>query len=293
MKQLVCIVGSTGTGKTALALNLARLFPSILISADSRQVYRGMDIVTGKDHPKNVELLGIDMVNPDETCSVALWHKQVTSGLTGVKLPIVVGGTGLYVRALTDGIPTIGVAPNAELRQELADKSVEELQSQLKKVDTHKLTSMNKSDAHNPRRLIRAIEIAVSKKNVMDFEPPSTVMIGLRHSNDMRYEAAVRTRVAERLKHGAIEETSALAKKYAIDVPAMSALGYKHIIKFLRRELSKEELIDAWTHDELAYAKRQRTWFKKIANIHWFEASDPTASNQVVKLLKSWYHKDR
>jgi len=298
MNKLLAIVGPTATGKTGLAVELSKEFPSILISVDSRQVYRGMDIVTGKDHPQHVSIAGIDIVNPDEDCSVSVWHQAVSPALARAHqnnlLPIVVGGTGLYVSALTEGIETIAIPPDQKLRQKLIKLNTSELQAKLKQIDPHKLKSMNHSDAHNPRRLIRAIELANSpsakEKRLIS---PDTLYIGLRYPDTSQYHDLVGSRVRSRLDHGALEETKQLIEQYDTSLPSFTSLGYKHLIRYLHQEISRDELVSSWTQDELAYARRQLTWFKRIASIHWFNPHNPLLSTKVASLVKGWYHQTK
>ena len=164
-KKILAIVGPTGTGKTKCALAESIKQPSILVSADSRQVYRHMDIVPGKDHPTEVEIFGINIVEPDQPCSVSIWYAAVLPHITQAwqegKQVIVVGGTGLYVKAITSGIDTMQVPINQALRTELEALSIPELQAKLVALNAPKFASMNHSDSLNPRRLIRAIEISL------------------------------------------------------------------------------------------------------------------------------------
>lgn len=275
MNKLLAIVGPTGTGKTARAIEEAEKTPSILVSADSRQVYRGMDIVTGKDHPQEVTLFGVDIVDPDEPCSVAVWFEHVMPEINKAwndgKQVIVVGGTGLYVKALTDGIATMSVPINESLRDELNLLSTFELQSKLLKLSKSKYESMNNSDQHNPRRLIRAIEITLSPPEPSStIHPLSTKLIGLRYYDDSNYSSKIRQRVISRIKQGAIEETESLLKNYGPDIQSMSAIGYKSIISYLDKKTTESEMIESWVGDELSYAKRQLTWFRKQSVI-WYD----------------------
>lgn len=280
-KSLLCIVGPTGSGKTSKAIELSKQQPSILISADSRQVYRGMDIVTGKDHPTDVTMYGIDLVEPDESCSVSLWYDSVMPHIISAWeqgiLPIVVGGTGLYVKALTHGIPTMSVPINQLLRKELSSLSIEQLSLQLKSLNPAKFATMNNSDANNSRRLIRAIEIEVfSQANPIPDEqvPVRTTallrpqLIGLKYSDLSIQRNKIHQRVLARLELGAIEETQRLLKNHDPGLQSMSAIGYKSIISFLSGAISSEQMIVEWVSDEVAYAKRQLTWFKKI-DVAW------------------------
>lgn len=277
MNKLLCIVGPTGTGKTAKALEVAKECPSILVSADSRQVYRGMDVVTGKDHPKNTIIYGIDIVKPNQSCSVSIWYDAVMPEITRAwkenKQVIVVGGTGLYVKALVEGIPTMQVPINQSLRDSLESLSITELQAKLYTQDPAKLASMNHSDSLNSRRLIRAIEVAISPQH----PPTSNVykleskLIGLKYSDESIQRNKILERVISRLDQGAIDETEALLSKYDKNTQSMTAIGYKHIIGYLENQLTKDAMVETWVADELKYAKRQLTWFRKVKSIEWYD----------------------
>lgn len=276
MNQLLCIVGSTGTGKTAKAIEVAQLAPSILVSADSRQVYRGMDIVTGKDHPQDIQIYGINILNPDESCSVALWYENVMPHIQKAwdenKLVIVVGGTGLYVRALTRGIPTMQVPINQPLRDELSTLAISVLQEKLQAADPTKFAAMNVSDRENPRRLVRAIEVAQSSQKLQEIAiNHNSVVIGLKHTNLVEQENQIRERVLARLRSGAVEETKKLLAQYNKHLQSMSAIGYRSITSYLEGEYTETEMIRQWVADELAYAKRQLTWFSKVDAIKWYD----------------------
>ncbi len=273
--KLLCIVGPTATGKTSLALKLAQTQPSILISADSRQVYRGMDIVTGKDHPKDITIYGIDLVSPNESCSVAVWHDAVMPVIknaweSGI-LPIIVGGTGLYVKALTDGIATMSVPINQSLRQELDALLVSDLQTRLTKLNPVKYNSMNHSDQNNPRRLIRAIEVVsapIDLTRQSSFIKPKPKNIGLYYNDSNIYFKIVRERVLARLSLGAINETQNLRK--SASPQSLSAIGYRSIISYLDGDLTYEQMVENWTIDEISYAKRQLTWFR-AQDVTWYD----------------------
>jgi len=295
MNKLLCVVGPTGTGKTAKAIELSKDQPSILVSADSRQVYRGMDIVTGKDHPKDIIIYGIDIIGPDEQCSVSLWYDSVMPHIYQAwdegKLPIVVGGTGLYVKALTDGIGTMQVPIHQSLRDQLDVLSIPELQNKLNDLDQTKFNSMNHSDVNNPRRLIRAIEVATYQNKgrtfVMTGPSPLTMqskIIGLKYSDHLNpsgqagYQSKIRQRVLQRIEAGAVQETKSLLCKYDKNIQSMTSIGYKSIVNFLENHLTEEEMIEEWVSGEFAYAKRQLTWFRKQPVI-WYDV-DSYANNK-------------
>lgn len=289
INKILCIVGPTATGKTALAVSLASRYPSALISADSRQVYRYMDIVTGKDHPTNINIAGVDLVDPEDECSVANWYDAI-SPLLSSELPIIVGGTGLYVKAVTNGIPTMHIPPNESLRSELNTLSLTELQNKLSAINPQKLQSFNNSDLNNPRRLIRAIEVSLASSSpAQHVVVKNSLLLGLTWSDDNSYKQLILSRVNKRIQEGAIQETEKLLKEYDRSLPAMSAIGYRSIIQFLDRQILLEEMIEQWVQDEFAYAKRQMTWFKKVPGIVWFDAHNPMTASRVAEKVASWY----
>ncbi len=271
----IYIVGTTGSGKTALATHIASRQKSVIISADSRQVYRGMDIVTGKDHPKNVKIHGIDLVDPGSSCSVSVWYENVIPVINQAKEDglqvIVVGGTGFYIRALTHGIETMSVPINPGLRSQLEGLGVSELQDLLKSQDPARFDRFNHSDQNNPRRLIRAIEVAqsnisVSQKGIPDLKP----MIALYYKDQNLQEQKIRERVISRLKSGAVTETQNLLNQVDPNTPSLSALGYDQISRFLKGALTEQQLVDDWVSAEVSYTKRQLTFFRK-QNVVWYD----------------------
>ncbi|MCX6791948.1 MAG: tRNA (adenosine(37)-N6)-dimethylallyltransferase MiaA [Candidatus Gottesmanbacteria bacterium] len=264
MNRLLVICGPTATGKTALAAALAKQFNGELVSADSRQVYRGMDLVTGKDRPDVPSWL-YDVANPDEEFSVSQWVKLARAAIADIqkrnKLPIVVGGTGLYINALIHPFETIDIPPNKALRARLHTLSVAELQKMVKR------SGMNDSDWQNSRRLIRKIEIAEFKTathkqtNTFDY-----FVIGIT-AQLPTLDKRIDERLGQRLRQGMKEETEKLLKKYNGEFPSMSAIGL----------------------NEHAYARRQMTWFKKQKGIHWFDVTDPEYGEKVAALVAAWY----
>ena len=275
MTKILIICGPTATGKTALAAKLAKKLNGELISADSRQVYKGMDIVTGKDRPAGVKIHGLDLVKPDQEFSVAHFVKIARTLINQIrlkkKLPIIVGGTGLYINSLVNPLQTLAVKPDWQLRQALAEKSVSELQEQLKKINPARFSSMNHSDQLNPRRLIRAIEVGElhgsSRKSGDD-----VLWIGL-NTEPKALDQKIAERVKARVKAGAVKEWQELKAKYSTKLPSMTGIGYRQLPD-----------INAWIRAEQQYARRQITYFKKIKAIHW--------NPDVVKLVKAWYTKN-
>lgn len=300
--KILCLVGPTATGKTGVAVSLSHQLPAVIFSADSRQVYRGMDIVTGKDHPSGIGVEGTDIVEPDQPCSVAVWKRAIAlswefAETTG-KLPILAGGTGLYLQSILGGIPTMDIPPDDKLRGKLAGLDVTELQARLRCLDPARLVGMNHSDAHNPRRLVRAIEVALfhrAQLREFHYQRPGLtdyLALGLKYFDNSIYESVVRQRVEDRINQGAIDETRQLLLRYGRNISSLSAIGYRSLIRYLDGELSHTELVDLWTRDELNYAKRQLTWFRKMPGIVWTDAADPMKADKIAKLVTTWYDKN-
>ncbi len=311
MKKVVFIVGPTAVGKTNLGLKIAKHFKGSIISADSVQVYKDLDIVSGKDIPKgskfsllpqftkdglhsgyytfdNIRIFLLDVVAPSFSFAVSHFsdlaskYVQYTGHMN--MMPIVVGGTGLYIKALIEGI-NIGVKPDLELRKKLEKLNVEALQSQLKKINLIKFESMNNSDISNSRRLVRAIEITTSKlhnnhsisfvnrKSLIINHNYDSLVIGLYCDREI-LKKKIDKRVEHRLENGALGEVEGLFENYKILAPQVKdANGYKQLFEYLLGKLSLEEAVERWKIAEYKHAKNQMTWFKKDSRILWLEAT--------------------
>lgn len=331
MNKIIIVCGPTATGKTNLAIQLAKKYNGELVSADSRQIYKGMDIGTGKDLPVNSEfripsfakasvgrqnselqikskkfsvgyhtgsrtpLWMYDIVNPDQDFSVADYYDLAWIVIKDIwqrgKLPIIVGGSGFYIRALLEGIGTMGVKPNFELRQELSKESISQLQDLLIKYDSSRFNRMNNSDRNNKRRLVRAIEIIKNKnaniKNKNDkvkIKKEDILKIGLKADRD-NLNKLIDRRVEERVKQGIIKEIQGLLDhSYSWNMPALSSLGYRQWQNFFLGKETKEKSIKNWKNAEYQYAKRQLTWFKKEMGINWFDINDPDFQKKIFAL---------
>lgn len=302
--KLLIICGATATGKTSLAISLAKKFDGELISADSRQVYKNMDIGTGKEWGDGVIIHGYDLVDPKESYSVSQFEKFASKKINDIlkkgKLPILVGGTGLYIKAVVDGIPTISVPQNKILRKELERKSVSELYEKLAILDSIKAASLNSSDSKNPRRLVRAIEVAqwkithgtknddTGKKNKVKKEY-DTLFIGVSVNKD-DLAKRIEKRVEDRMNSGFVYEIESLLKSgISWKNQSMKSLGYSEAEHFLKRGLSYEDFIEKWVLNEFKYAKRQITWFKKEKRINWFDGQNSKYPKNVEKVVEKWY----
>lgn len=299
MKKLLIISGPTATGKTNLALALAKKFDGELVSADSRQVYKGLDILTGKDFPEDgTPIWMYDVVEQNEPFSVALYQKLARAVIDEIvkrgKLPILVGGTGLYISAVMSPIDTASVPQNLTLRKTLSKQTVSELQKHLESVGQDKWGTMNVSDRNNPRRLTRAIEVATWNKNhnkikVRKAPLYDVQMIGLTGSHELLRDN-IKKRVRARFGQGVVDEVKHLEKsKNDHALPAATSLGLTVVRRYIAGEIEEEEAISLWTAQEYRYAKRQMTWFKKQMNIHWFDAGDKQLLRKVEALVTPWY----
>lgn len=318
-RKLLIICGPTATGKTNLAINIAGKFNGELVSADSRQVYEGMDIGTGKGLQKNLRMKklknfdynfyeinnariwGYDLTKPAEDFSVSKYFDIAADIISGIwkrnKLPIIVGGTGLYIKALIDGIETISIPPDFKLRKKLEKKNIDELFEMLAGMDKKKADKMNDSDRKNPRRLIRAIEIAqqvsgiryqVSSNNKVGYD--LVIMIGLTAPKAV-LDKRIEKRVEDRIRQGFEKEINKLIEnKIDWKYKSMQGMGYRQYKDFYTNKKSLKEFIDNWFLAEQKYAKRQLTWFKKDKRINWFDISDSGFERIVEKRIQSWYY---
>lgn len=321
VNKLLVICGPTATGKTGVALKLAKKFDGELISCDSRQVYKNTDIGTGKDIPisfkyqvssikyKNkrvgyytdgkVKIWGYDLVGPKEEFSVADFAKIATLVIKRViktkKLPILVGGTGLYIQSVVDGIETINVPKNKSLRAILSGKSTEGLYEYLCVLAPTKSASLNHSDRNNPRRLVRAIEVAQwrleNKNKQVNFKSVkyNVLLIGLK-ALKVVLNNRIAKRVEKRIKLGIEGEIKALLVA-GVDwhSQSMYGLGYRQMRGYVEGKLTKLEAVKDWKKQEQKYAKRQLTWFTADKRINWFDIKD---IKKIDKLAEKWYSRE-
>lgn len=305
--QPLLIVGPTASGKTSLSLWIASHLPKSIRGAgvdilvlDSKQVYIGEDIVTGKDLPEHspARILGVNLVNPDEEWSVAQSLAYARHVIEEAKKKgrflMIVGGTPQYILSLFEPADSFFVHPNPKVRAALEKLSVKELQAKLAVVDPTRLSGMNQSDIQNPRRLIRAIEVASATEKSAAEEPllliSQCVWIGLEVQKDV-LAARIHARVNERLAQGALDEYSRLKNEYpAWTKEARAAIGYAELAAYQAGTLDSEGLQAQWALHEIQYAKRQMTWWKREKQIRWFDAADPELQTAVFAVLKDCYN---
>jgi tRNA dimethylallyltransferase len=289
----VVIAGPTASGKTALAIALAeRLRPAWqaeVISADARQVYRLMDIATAKPTPAERARLPhhlLDVVWPDETLTLAEHQRLANAASADLwargRLPLLVGGAGLFIRAMVDGLAIPEVAPQPELRAELEAlleaEGVAALHSRLATLDP---AAAARIDARNPRRLIRALEVClatgrpISEQQGARPTPYRPLFFGLNMERAALY-ARADARIDAMLAAGLVAETEALlARGYGWELPSMSSLGYREIGAYLRGETTLTEAITRFKQATHSYIRRQLTWFRRDERMAWLDAALP------------------
>lgn len=280
MNQCIVVTGLTATGKTGIAYEIAKRENGILINADAMQVYRYMDIGTNKERFPDVETKLLDIINPDEAFNIHLYQQLAKKAIDEVlhegKLPVIVGGSPLYIYALVKDYALIEIGIDAKLREKLEGESVSVLQDMLHSLDAMKFTAMNYSDKNNPRRLIRAIEIAKYKKKMQRKEKKTADRYTFRMiAPQFQWEtlrSAIHTRVEKMMASGLVEENRKLVDRgYGYDLASMQGIGYREFRNYFTKEISLEEIrhdIEIHTWD---FAKKQYTWFKRDTSIEWID----------------------
>ncbi|MFC1991866.1 tRNA (adenosine(37)-N6)-dimethylallyltransferase MiaA [Chloroflexota bacterium] len=286
MNLLVAIVGPTAAGKSQMAIRLAQQFDGEIVSADSRQVYRFMDIGTAKPSQQELSLVPhqlVDIKNPDEDFSLAQYQQIAYQSIDDIqqrhKLPLLVGGSGLYVRAVLEGWKIPEVAPDLELRKKFEEKAdrgeTDELYRELMETDP---AAARRIDPRNVRRLIRALEVSrytgapVSQLQNKQAPPFDILIIGLTAERKELYRR-IDQRVDKMIEQGLVEEVKKLVDMgFGMDLPAMSGIGYKQIGAFLKGEMTLESAIGQIKTETHRFVRRQYNWFRLTDDrIKWFD----------------------
>ena len=284
MRKFIVITGPTASGKTCIAVEVAKRLGSEIISADSMQIYRGMDIGTAKASLKEMQGVRhhlIDIVQPDEPYTVADFQHDAFDIIDSLNaqgvVPVVAGGTGLYINALVYDLDFTGVKGDEAFRQKLTqladDKGLETLYNMLSEKDPVYASVIAPSDR---RRIIRRLEVIESSgSETYNFLKPresiDTAMFGLTLPRDMLY-SRINERVDGMVKYGLVEEARMLYNEYGL-TGALKAIGYKELIGYFLGSCTIEEAIVSIKQSTRRYAKRQITWFKRDRRIRWFDVS--------------------
>ena len=313
MDTIVYILGPTASGKTGLAVDIAKNFSGDILSADSIQVYRQLDIVSGKDLDKNSHFVKIekienccigyhtiggirtyllDIVSPTSSFQVSDFYKCATRCIGIIreeeKIPVVVGGTTLYINSLLSSIGSILVPPNVALRDDLEKRSLEEVRNILMNKSLVIYSSLNESELGNKRRLIRKIEIATEVKpdSFISNIVQKPIQIGL-YCERQELRKRIDLRVDQRIHEGAFEEVEKLLADYkGLSPQVKTANGYKQLFGFFMNEYSKDEAIQRWKYSEYRHAKNQMTYFKKYLQAEWFDINEKNFKEKVFDFVK-------
>ena len=305
LPKILVILGPTASGKTDLGIFLAKKFNGEVINADSRQIYKEMDIATAKPYGKLEMQKGVkqvymvegvphylmDIVDPNEEFTLANFkieaEKTIADILRRGKTPIIVGGTGLYIWAVVDNLQIPKSKPNLAIRAELEKKTLSELTAMLETIDPE---SADAVDLKNPRRVLRALEVAIDSgrsfvRSQKKGKPLyNALQIGIECPREILYER-INERVDKQIVEGLLDETKKLAEKYSWDLPSMSSIGYRQIGYFLQGKMDLPQAIEVLKRDTRHYAKRQMTWFKRDKRINWISKIDE-AEVLIKKFLK-------
>jgi tRNA dimethylallyltransferase len=276
--KIIVILGQTASGKTDLSIKLAKKFRGEIVSADSRQVYRGLNIGAGKvtkSEMKGVKHHLLDVTEPKHRFTVAQYQKLATKAIQGIqkrgRLPFLVGGTGFYIQSIVDGIVMPEVKPNLKLRKELENKTTEELFAILAKLDPRRAQSI---DLKNPMRLIRAIEIIKStRKPISPLKKApqfNTLQIGIEKPKAELHKL-IEKRLQKRMK-GMIAEIKKL-RRNGLSFKRMDELGleYRFISQYVQGFIKYDDMASKLQKEIEHFAKRQMTWFKRDKRIHWIK----------------------
>jgi tRNA dimethylallyltransferase len=300
MKDIVVILGPTASGKSGAALEVSKHIDCELISADSMQIYRKMDIGTAKPTKQEQEIVKhhmIDIVNIDEDFSVSDFKDKSFKIIDNLhknnKTPVVVGGTGLYINSIVYDLDFTSTPLNEDFRNEMEEiirkKGLRSLYERLKDLDSDAANRIHQNDE---KRIIRRLEVLDNEGNEVkkfDFEKINTKynfkIFGLTHPRPFLYEK-INNRVDIMLEKGLISEVKGLVDEYGENHKALKAIGYKEIIDYLNGNISKEEAIRLVKRNSRRFAKRQFTWFKRDNRTKWLDFSEKNCLNYLISGIK-------
>ncbi len=298
MKKIIAIIGPSASGKTALAINLAKEINGEIISVDSRQIYQGIDIGSAKpsiEQRKEIKHHLIDIINLNQEYTAANFcddaHKIIQEIYSRGKIPILAGGTGLYFRILLQDFDLPRVAPNKELRQKLEEKSSEELYNILLNIDNESATKIH---CNNKVKIIRAIEVfqtlgipmsKAQKKKEPEF---TTFWFGLNAKNREYLYNRVNQRVDSMINLGLVNEAKQLFKEYGENKVLLNTIGYQELYHFFKGQLELETSIELIKQNTRRYVKRQLSWFNANKEIFWFDIEN-IKTDEMINIIKQKY----
>ncbi|QSV54556.1 MAG: tRNA (adenosine(37)-N6)-dimethylallyltransferase MiaA [Dolichospermum sp. UKL201] len=282
MTKLIVICGATATGKSGLALSLARRLNTVILSADSRQVYREFDIGTAKPNvieQKSVPHYLIDICEPTEIMTLADYQEQAQALIAslGVETLLLVGGTGLYIRSIVQGMKIPRVAPQPELRSQLESLGQIQLYQILRQVDA---IAAQKIHANDLVRTLRALEVyyatGIPISEQQGENPPNYPILQICLDSDAEHlDVRIRNRTEQMIADGLVGEVEYLCQKYGTDLSLLNTLGYQEIKQYLTGEISLDEAKELIVLHTRQFAKRQRTWFRQSPNLEYVDMNNP------------------
>lgn len=299
MEKLIIILGPTGVGKTAFAIKLAQIFNGEIVGADSMQIYKYMDIGTAKPEPAETALVPhhlIDFLDPKEEFDAGQYIKEADKAIKKLissnKIPIVAGGTGLYIKALQNGLfrsEPISKEILARLNRELEQKGAQSLYRQLQECDPIAAQKIHPNDSF---RIIRALEMFIrSGQRISDYQKKhkfgelryECLKIGLYLDREELYER-INKRVDIMISRGLLDEVLSLVEKgYSFSLKTMQSIGYKHMAMYIKKEKDFDEALHLLKRDSRRYAKRQFTWFRKDPDIIWLKPWEISEAERLIK----------
>jgi len=310
-RPVVVLLGPTAVGKSRIAVPVAKLFETAVLAADSRQVYRGMDIGTDKptlEERQGVPHLLIDLVDPDVPFNTGSYRRAALEEINRLhqegRLPFIVGGTGLYIRTVVRGLcpaPQADPGMRAELKKLSDEQGPGSLYAELQRIDPDTASRLHPNDES---KIIRALEVhrlsgrpmsAMHREHQFQDAPFPTLLIGLQRSRDALYER-IEQRIDWQLSHGMVEETRMLLDRgYGRHLGSMKGLGYRQIGAYLANECQYDEMVERFKRDTRRFAKRQMTWFRKEPGILWLSVAEQDRPEQtivrVIELIEQFLHR--
>lgn len=303
-KDVIVICGPTASGKTKLGIELAKKLNGEIISADSMQIYKDMDIGTAKPTLEERKMAVhhlVDFVSPDQRYSVADFKKDAVKAIEEIisrnKIPIIVGGTGLYINSLIYNIDFKEEKTDLEYRKSLEEKSIQELYENALKIDPEALKKISENDRKRITRILEIYHTTGKTKTELEIESRKEVpynyhIFVLSMDREILYDR-INRRVDMMLEQGLIEEVQKVIRKYNSFSTAMQGLGYKEVVEYLKNKLTKEEMIEKIKQESRRYAKRQLTWFRAYKQAVWLDGTEKTTEENVQIILDNMKKAER